>query len=515
MKKNKSLSFLFFVCNLITSGQNYFQQDVKYSIHVKLNDVTHELSAFENIEYTNNSPDVLSTLYFHVWPNAYKDNNTALAKQLLESGKTFFYYSQDSLKGYIDSLDFKINDKAVKWEFEKNNIDICVITLNEPLKSGQSITITTPFYVKIPDAHISLLGHEGQSYQISQWFPKPAVYGTNGWNTMPYLDQGEFYSEYGSFDVYITLPENYVVGATGDLVDNEKESAWLDSIAIATSQLKSFDNNDLAFPLSSKQTKTLHYHQEKVHDFAWFADKRYHVLKGEVELPVSKRKVNTYVMFTNNEADLWKNSIEYVNDAIFYYSKWIGEYPYKHATAVEGASFIDGGSMEYPNITVVSSAGDSASLEMLIIHEVGHNWFYGILGSNERKFPWMDEGINSFYEYRTLQTKHPGNLVFFNQFKNIIYLPEHAERSERSLVYDIASHLNNDQPVGSSSEIYSTLNYNGIVYEKSAVALAFLKDYIGEEKFDNAMRDYFIKWKFRHPQPENLITIRYKSCWKI
>lgn len=490
----------------ILKAQDYFQQDVKYNIHVKLNDVKHELSAFESIEYTNNSPVELTFLYFHLWPNAYKNNSTALARQLLENGNTFFYYADDSLKGFIDSMDFKVNDKSVKWEFDGQNIDICKLMLNEPLKQGQTITITTPFHVKIPDSRISRLGHEGQSYQISQWYPKPAVYDINGWNAMPYLNQGEFYSEFGSFDVYITLPENYVVGATGDLVDGEKEVEWLEEKAWQTSQMKYFDSKNISFPASSKQTKTLHYHQENVHDFAWFADKRYHVLKGKVELPYTKRKVTTWVMFTNYDADLWKNGIEYVNDAVYYYSKWIGEYPYNQVTAVEGA-VAAGGGMEYPNITVINSGGDSLMLEMVIMHEVGHNWFYGILGSNERKDPWMDEGINSFYDYRYLQTKYPGSTLFLGGLKKIIHTPSNLPLAERALIYQVLAHLNADQAAGLESEKYSLANYGGIVYEKTAVMLEYLFQYLGESRFDKAMQQYFEQWKFKHPQPKNLQNI--------
>lgn len=501
---------LFFLPVIFFAGesfaQNYFQQEVNYTIHVKLNDNRHELSADEAIQYTNNSPDSLSFLYFHLWPNAYKNNSTALAKQLLENGKTFFYYADDSLRGYIDSLDFKVNNKTVRWNLDEKNIDICKIILNEPLKSGESITIATPFHVKLPDSRISRMGHDGQSYQVSQWFPKPAVYDANGWNQMPYLDQGEFYSEFGTFDVYITLPENYVVGATGDIVDNQNEIDWLNNKASETAQITSYNKFDLKFPASSGQTKTLHYHQENVHDFAWFADKRYHVLKGEVMLPYSSKSVTTWVMFTNRYADQWKNGLEYVNDAVYYYSKWIGEYPYKQATAVEGA-LSAGGGMEYPNITVISSAGDSLDLEMVIMHEVGHNWLYGILGSNERKNPWMDEGINSFYEFRYLQTKYPGSTMFTHHVDNIIHFAKHPEITERTIIYNIAAHLNNDQPIGLSSEQFSQLNYGGIVYEKTSAAFTFLKNYLGDQKFDNAMQEYFSQWKFKHPQPANLKSI--------
>jgi hypothetical protein len=490
-------------------SQKYFQQNVKYVIHVSLDDVKHELEGTDTIVYVNNSPQSLGEIWMHIWPNAYKDNTTALSKQLQLEGKTFFYFSDDSLKGYIDKLDFKVNNKTVKWEYDSANVDICKLILATPLKMGDSIIITTPFHVKIPDSRFSRMGHEKQSYQISQWFPKPAVYDTSGWNTFPYLDQGEFYSEFGSFDVYITLPSNYVVGATGDLVDSEKELEWLRQKDADTKAIQKFDK-DLSFPVSASSNKTLHYHQDSVHDFAWFADKRYHVLKGEVELPYSKRKVNTWVMFTNHEAGLWKNSLEYVNDAVFYYSKWIGEYPYNNATAVQGA-LSAGGGMEYPNITVISSGGDSLSLEMVIMHEVGHNWFYGVLGSNERKFPWMDEGINSFYEYRYLQTKYPGSTLFIGKLKKILHTPDNLPLAERALIYQILAHLNEDQAEGLESAEYSTMNYEGIVYEKTAVIFKYLFDYLGEDRFDKAMQKYFTVWKFKHPYPSDLQKIMENS----
>ena len=200
---------IFIIITLITLPQSswcqtYFQQEVNYTINVKLDDVKHEFAGDEKIEYINNSPTTLTYIYMHLWPNAYKDNNTALAKQLLSSGTTELYYAKDDEKGYIDQLDFKVNDIAVKWDYLKDSIDICKIILNEPLKSGDKIIISTPFHVKIPSGEISRMGHIGQSYQITQWYPKPAVFDRTGWNQMPYLNQGEFYSEYGTFDVKIT-----------------------------------------------------------------------------------------------------------------------------------------------------------------------------------------------------------------------------------------------------------------------------------------------------------------------
>src|SRR3989344_617453 len=173
---------LFFILTTLTTqslwAQTYFQQEVNYTINVKLDDVKHEFTGDEKIEYFNNSPTTLTYIYMHLWPNAYKDNNTALAKQLIESGATKLYYAKDDEKGYIDQLDFKVNDVAVKWDYLKDSIDICKIILNEPLKSGDKIIISTPFHVKIPSGSISRMGHIGQSYQITQWYPKPAVFDT-------------------------------------------------------------------------------------------------------------------------------------------------------------------------------------------------------------------------------------------------------------------------------------------------------------------------------------------------
>ncbi len=212
---------------LQASSQEYFQQEVHYKIDVTLNDRKHALDGFERIDYINHSPDTLGFLYFHLWPNAYSDNQTALARQLMSMNGKEKLFNDPELMGSIDSLDFVVNGNPVQWHLLPGASDICKIILNDPLKPGDTLRITTPFHVKIPKGVTSRLGHIGESYQISQWYPKPAVYDQSGWHPMSYLDQAEFYSEFGSFDVSITLPVNYVVGATGNL-QNEQEKKLLD-----------------------------------------------------------------------------------------------------------------------------------------------------------------------------------------------------------------------------------------------------------------------------------------------
>ena len=515
---------------LNTCAQNYWQQDLSYTINVKLDDKNHMLEADEVIGYVNNSPDELLIIYMHLWPNAYKDRSTALVKQKLENGEDNLYFASEQWRGYIDGLDFKVDGEPVKWELDTQHIDICKLTLNKPLASGGKIEISTPFRVKFPRGIYSRLGHIGESYQVTQWYPKPAVYDKNGWHQMPYLDQGEFYSEFGTYDVHITLPQNYVVGSTGDLVGGESELKWLDSKVEETRKYlaglpassprqpkvkESID--DLVFPPSASATKTLHYHQSRVHDFGWFADKRWHVLKGEVELPHSKNMVDTWVMFTEAEADLWKDGIEYMNDAIYYYSLWNGDSPYKQATAVDGA-LSAGGGMEYPNVTVIGRSGNAFGLETVIMHEVGHNWFYGILGSNERDHPWMDEGLNSFNENRYVETKYPdksmlGGRINFRGGK-LLDLEHFDHKDTYYLGYLLNARRYFDQDIEFKSAEYSMINYGTVVYGKTALVFDYLMAYLGNDVMDKAMQVYFDKWKFKHPQPEDLRKVLEEETGK-
>ncbi|KAA3436372.1 hypothetical protein FOA19_18430 [Rufibacter hautae] len=478
---------------------------MNYKIEVTLDDVNHILSATEQIEYVNHSPETLTFLYFHLWPNAYQDRNTAFAKQQLFNNEDKFYFAKEESRGSISGLDFKINGQNVKWELDAKNPDIAKLTLNQPLVPGGRITISTPFQVKLPDS-FSRLGHVGQSYQISQWYPKPAVFDQKGWHPMPYLDQGEFYSEFGSFDVRITLPANYTVGATG-VLQNEREQTRMDSLARVTAAIKEFNTEDLAFPASAKATKTLHYKQDRIHDFAWFADKRFHVLKNEVVLPYSKRPVTTWLLFTNRVADQWIGRAHEINDAVYAYSLWLGDYPYSQATAVD-AALSAGAGMEYPMVTVTEPEA--------IIHEVGHNWFYGILASNERKHPWLDEGINSYYEFRTkaLRNKYAGmvssevNTNAFGKFLGVDDLPPAAIDNP---AYLSAVSCGLDQPVTAPATQFRTLNYGTIVYLKTAQLFQYLEKYLGTARFDSAMHTYYRQWQFKHPYPEDLQAVLEKS----
>jgi len=489
-------------------AQEYWQQEVNYVIEVELDDDNHFLRGSETFEYVNNSPNELEFIYVHVWPNAYKNSETALAKQLYLNGNEILKFANDSIKGYIDSLNFTSEGAPLSWEYDENHIDIVKVQLPNPLAPNESIEISTPFRVKIPSGKISRLGHIGQSYQITQWYPKPAVYDKNGWHQMPYLNQGEFYSEFGEYDVSITLPDNYVVGSTGDL-QTPKELLFLEEKVTNTEekiknlgQEKKSNKVKTPFPGSSSNMKTIRYTQRNIHDFAWFADKRYDVLKGEVELPNTGRKVTTWAMFVPQNIDLWKNAIEYINDGAYYYSKWNGDYPYEQITAVDG-TISAGGGMEYPNVTVIGNTGDSISLEVVIVHEVGHNWFYGILGSNERDHGWMDEGLNTLNEVRYFMTKYPENTYLAKMIGAFNFHGLHYHDFNDVLTRSLVN-LGLDQPIETQSEEFKSINYGVIMYQKTGLVFDYLRYYLGDDLFDQVMHTYYECFEYKHPQPEDV-----------
>lgn len=485
---------LLFITTLVlwchAQGQ-YWQQEVNYRIDVTLDDKLHSVTGFEKIEYINNSPDTLRFIWFHLWPNAYKNDKTAFSDQMLENGKTNFYFSNKEDKGYINRLDFKVNNITAQTEDHPQHIDIVSVILPEPLPPGQRVEITTPFHVKLP-FNYSRSGHDGQSYQLTQWYPKPAVYDKTGWHPMPYLDQGEFYSEFGSFDVQITVPKNYVVAATGEL-QNAEEKEWLASrstfdwkpaikkVKNAGGGLKSIVQ---PFPESSRETKTLQFKQSRVHDFAWFADKRFIVKQDTCQLSTGKI-ITATSYYTPEYKSTWDNSLQYAKDAVRHYSNLVGEYPYAVVSVVQGpASF--GGGMEYPTITVISPSGDAKDIDNTIAHEIGHNWFYGILATNERAHPWMDEGVNTFYDDKYYSLKYGRRLAL-----------------ERDL-FETKAVGKTDQPIELSSEKYTEPNYYLTAYYKTAEWLRYVESELGTETFNRAMQEYYQQWQFKHPEPADL-----------
>jgi hypothetical protein len=499
-----TLTVAIILFNLSVFAQDkYWQQEVHYNIDVTLNDTKNTLSANALIEYINHSPDTLTFIWFHIWPNAYRNEKTALAQQLKSEKKR-----KKEEMGFIDSLRFTIGGKPIAVEPDAANIDVIKLLLPTPLLPGERTIIATPFFVKLP-SYFSRFGHSEQQYMICQWYPKPAVYDRKGWHPMPYLDQGEFYSEFGSFRVSITLPSEYIVGATGSLQTADELEKYK-SIGAAN-----YQRRDTGYRVAYKtdkpgQRKTLVYTAQNVHDFAWFADKDFVIQYDTLKLS-SGRVIDAFVWQQPNGNLQWKNSISFVEDAVTSYSSWLGEYPYPVVQAVEGPKNQSSGGMEYPMITLITSPeAGKEDLDAVITHEVGHNWFYGILATNERDHPWMDEGLNSYYQFRYEAQKYKGNTIFGDGIP--VEMKTLSLSDFQGRVYNALNSMPFKKRIATASQDFSNKNdYGLVVYVKTAVWFFIIESSIGREKLDEAMKAYFEEWKFRHPYPEDLKAAIEKS----
>lgn len=471
-------------------AQPGWQQKVNTKIDARLDDKKFMVYAYEEITYTNNSPDTLKSIYMHLWPNAYKNDKTPFAKQMDLIGKTDFYFSKTKDRGYIDSLSFVVDGQSVDHYKTEDRPDIARVDLINPLLPGQTIKISTPFKVKIPQV-FSRSGHTGEAFYLAQWFPKPAVYDNHGgWHPLSYQELGEFYSEYGSYDVSITLPANYVVMATGNCTD-DKENEWLEQRA--KDNLPADTTYSHHFPASASETKTIHFHEDNIHDFAWFADKRFVVRKDTVTSPGNGQMVTVWAAFLPAYRKQWIKATDYLRETILSYGKLVGPYPYKTMKAALG-DMKAGGGMEYPTVTLIDKAG-SSSLRKVTVHEAGHNWFYGLLGSNESDHAWMDEGLNTFYEQKTTRDLSAGKKK------------SGLSKLDESLIYYEMAATHMDQALEQTSANFRSLNYGLDVYYKTALLLNWLEQYMGANDFGAGMKDYFDTWHFHHPYPED-----FKAC---
>lgn len=320
-----------FFCGSTTFAQGYFQQKANFEIKARLDDQKHLLTSDITMNYTHQGADTLKEIWFHLWANGHQSqSNTAMARQFTDKGKLDWYFRGDDALGGYTELSFFQNGEKLAIEYDGQHQDICKVTLAQQLLPLATITIKMTAKLKIPYA-ISRLGHVNQDYSMTQWFPKPAVYDQQGWHTFPYLDQGEFFSEFGDYEVDLTLPENYVVAATG-VLQSEKELFFLKNKASETKKALAENLSPANIPIkSADRFKTIHYKASQVHDFAWFASKEFALLEEKASLR-NGDKVDIYAYFPLKNRFLWQHAQGFAKRAIEYFSSEIGDYPYPQAT---------------------------------------------------------------------------------------------------------------------------------------------------------------------------------------
>ncbi|SEI39937.1 Aminopeptidase N [Dyadobacter koreensis] len=485
-------------------GPSYWQNRADYRIDVSLDDQADIIKGVETITYSNNSPQALSFLWLQMDQNVYRKHSKGIdAKLFLKSGSDTSGFTEGFGIEHVLVSHLKGQKKLANIYVEDTKMRV---DLTSPLLPGQKIDLQIKYSYNFPrnflnaDFHVNrtdiLPTQNGKIYSVAQWYPRLCVLDDlSGWNTLPYLGNGEFYLEYGNFDVNITLPSAYIVEASGDLLNptevltpiqlqrwnkakSSKQKVYIRAI------------NEVADPSSrpSKPFCTWKFRLTSARDFAWTASKSFVWEAVNIVLPSGKKVLGSSLYPPESKlADSWERSGEYIAFTLQYFSEKWAEYPYNKAVNV--ASNLDG--MEYPGL-VFCSAKDKGNMFWAVVnHELGHTWFPMLVGSNERKHAWMDEGFNAFMD--NLATKK------FNGGEFIGY-PE-IDIAVTGLFADSLAAIMTRPDVIPPNQVYT------IQYQKVAYLLTLLREHIlGEERFDFAFRKYIHDWAYKHPAPSDFFA---------
>ena len=490
-------------------GHAYWQNSADYSIKVSLDDKNKGISGNETITYTNNSPDDLEFLWLQVDQNLFREDSRGNAIIPLNG-------SRNGAKGqnfdggyYIGNVNiFYDEGKKSKNKKVRNKITVryeiydtrMKILLPKPLKSrGGKLLIDIDFSFTSPDYGSDRMGvletENGRIFNLAQWYPRMCVYDDiSGWNTLPYLGAGEFYLEYGTFNVDINVPNNHLVVCSGELLNPEEvytktqlerfEKAKLSDDTVI---IRSEDeiNNPSSRPQIADRL-TWKFKIKNSRDVAWSSSKAFIMDAARINLPSGKNSMAISVYpKESNTLDSWARSTEYTKASIEHYSKKWLEYPYPAAINVAGNQ----GGMEYPGIVFCSWKSKNSSLWGVTDHEFGHIWFPMIVGSNERLHAWMDEGFNTFI-----------NSLSTEEFNN----GEYSEAKPNMHRY--SNYLVNDkmEPVFTPPDNLKERNLGLLAYYKPSAGLIMLRENVlGEKRFDEAFKEYIKRWAYKHPSPDD------------
>lgn len=486
---------LFAFTSRANAQNDYFQQQLAYDIDVLLDAEEAMLYANYQLQYTNQSPDTLEFIYMHLYPNAYGYSGSAMAQErtpVVGGGKKV-YFADEQDAGMIRGLDF--TSPQMELSSLMTEPDIMKITLSRPLKPSESITLQTAFEVKIPKAGYSRMGHQNGNFQITQWFPKPAVYDRDGWHPVPNQNVGEFYGEYGSFNVNLMVPEDFTTASTG-IVTNT--TAW------KAQQLAGF-KPDIT---ESVRYKTISVKADNVHTFAWCSGKDYKRLSKSMKIEGIEQEIKAVIIY-REDRDHWHGYFDVIEDAIQFYSDKVGPYPYPQVTVAQSVGTFGGG-MEYPMFTLIDKVSGYAQ-ETVIMHEIGHNWFYGVLGFNEREHPWMDEGLNTMYETMYMNHKYPDislqDFTVGTEIKsNLMGLGDKEYKDLHYLSYKLLAGKHLHKPTTLHSNEFDATEYFMHTYYYAAQQLLYLRSVVGEQAWDEFMQSFYEKWKFKHPLPRDFFA---------
>ena len=468
--RTKTCLFILLSLSLSAYSQNYWQQAVDYKMEVDIDVKTFKYSGKQELLYTNNSPDSLKKVFYHLYFNAFQPGSEM--SERIKTGKDQnkrFGIDIDSLEpsevGYLKVSNLKQDGNVLKHELSETILEVL---LSKPLMPGETTKLTLNFEGQVPKLvrRAGRNSSEGVALSMAQWYPKLAEYDYEGWNAEPYLGR-EFHGVWGDFDVTLTLDKKYVVAASGYLQNP-------DEVGHGYSEKR------------GKQKKgklKWHFLAPRVHDFTWSADPEYiH------DTHMGPNNVLLHFFYKDNPKynENWKNLQPKTAELMRFFNQTIGKYPYRQYTVAQGG---DGG-MEYAMLTLITGYRSFESLVGVTAHELAHSWFQHVLATNEMKYEWMDEGFTTY-----ISTLAKDRILNENNFFPL-------QRSYDSYFYLVRS--GKEQPQQTNANRYDyNLAYEISAYSKGSVFLSQLGYIIGEDKLSKTLKEYYRLHKFKHPVPND------------
>ncbi len=468
--------------NIGNSRPNYWQQKVDYKMEIEMDVKTYQYTGKQQLVYTNNSPDVLDKVYFHLYNNAFQPNSEMdIRSRTMEDPDRRVRDRIFNLKpneiGYTNVTSLKQNGIPLKYKVQGTILEV---VLNTPINPNTETLFELEFAAQVP-VQIRRSGRnnrEDVALSMAQWYPKMAEYDEEGWHADPYIGR-EFYGVWGNFEVSILIDKKYTIGGTGYLQNPQEIGHGYE---------------DKSKPLNLPKGNKLkwHFKAPNVHDFTWAADPDY-----VHDIQKMSNGTTLHFLYKNKPEikDNWKTLQGYSVKAMEFFNKTIGEYPYQQYSIIQGG---DGG-MEYGMCTLINGNGNLDGLVGVTIHEMAHSWFQFLLANNELKYSWMDEGFASYIEsiashnvYKPINTQ---DFIFDNEYERYFKLVE-AGKEEALSTHADHFNLNGAFTVGS--------------YYKGLIFVSQLEYILGKENLMKILPIYYEQWKFKHPNPNDFKRIAEK-----
>lgn len=479
---------------------DYWQNEADYELEVELNEEDHLVHGKVKIDYSNNSPHKLNFLWVQLDQNKFEENSKGRKVSPPLKSKRF---SGDTTEGHrIQDLRIRDGQKEYQADFSIHGTRMKV-DLNDALRPGNSLELKMDFKFQVPEYGADRMGRlkvqDGWIYEIAQWYPRICVYDDiKGWNVEPYLGTGEFYLEYGDFDLKLTVPHDHVAAASGKLqnpgeVLTDEQMERLEEARNSSSTVDIISPDEAGDPDETRpegnEKMTWHYRIEDARDLAWASSPAFIWDAAQADLP--GERTATAMSFYPKESDgdsAWGRSTEYTRASIEHYSKKWYPYPYSNAKNIAGIV----GGMEYPGLSFCHWRSTDRGLWGVTDHEFGHNWFPMLVGSNERLYAWMDEGLNTFMNHYSTKAFNDGE--YPTRYSDMDRIIDGLRDPER-------------QPIHTYPDVIQDENLGQSAYGKPALGLIILREYIlGPDRFDPAFKTYIERWAYKHPTPRDFFN---------